>query len=269
MALSAALHIHTASRNGKTILKNCYYKPPFKIADVTEDKKQQRLELMLMSSSPGMLDGDKYDVLIEVGAHCSLQLTTQSYQRLFNMKQGASHKMEVRLGSGAFFNYLPHPAVPHENSDYRSNNKIYLSDDSTLLWAETISCGRKLNGELFRFRQYHSVTEIFMNDRLVVKENLLIKPSEINVAGIGFMEGFTHQATLLYIKQNIDAKELSAVLNDHHSSQQNITYGITALPVSGMLVRIMGYSAEQLFDNVKQLSIIMGSFTIKRAAYAG
>jgi urease accessory protein len=269
MALNAALHIHTASRNGKSVLKHSYCTPPFKIADITEDKRQSRLDLMLMSSSPGMLDGDKYDVLIDIGEHCALQLTTQSYQRLYNMKHGALHTMVVQLGKGASFSYLPHPAVPHEGSDYRANNKIYLCDDSTLLWTELVNCGRKLNGELFRFRQYHSTTEIFLNHRLVVKENLLINPSEMNIAGTGFMEGFTHQATLLYIKQNIDVKELGSVLDDHLSSQQNITYGITALQVSGLLVRIMGYSAEQLFDSIKQLASIIGCLTIKRGAYAG
>lgn len=273
MALNAALHIQTVLHNGNTVLKRSFCTPPFKIADVTEDKKQQSLELMLMSSSPGMLDGDKYDVLIEVDEHCSLQLTTQSYQRLFSMKQGALHEMKVQLARGASFKYLPHPGVPHEGADYKVNNRIYLSDDCTLLWGEIISCGRKLNGELFRFRQYHSTTEIFMNGRLVVKENLLIRPLDMNVTGIGLMEGYTHQATLLFIKENIDVKELSDVLDDHLSSQQNIIHGITALPVSGVLIRIMGYKAEQLFDCVKQLAVISESSPVKnnskRVVYAG
>lgn len=264
MALNAALHIQTALRNGITILKHSYCTPPFKIADITEDRKQQQLELMVMSSSPGMLDGDKYDVLIEVEEDCSLKLTTQSYQRLYNMKQGASHQMKVQLNKGASFTYLPHPSVPHEDAVYKSSNKIYLSDGCMLLWAEIISCGRKLNAEIFRFRQYHSITEIFINGRLSVKENLLIKPVERNVSAMGFMEGFTHQATLLLIRESTNVKELFVVLDEYLSCQENITYGITALPVSGALVRIMGYKAERLFDCVKQLAALIDSFSEKQ-----
>lgn len=268
MALNAALHIQTALRSGITILKRAYCTPPFKIADITENKKQQCLELMLMSSSPGMLDGDKYDVVIEVDKDCSVQLTTQSYQRLYNMKQGALHEISLRLNSGASFKYLPHPAVPHEGAVYKAKNKIFLSNGCTLLWAEIISCGRKLNGEMFRFDRYHAITEIFIDDRLSVKENLLIKPSEKNVAVIGLMEQYTHQATLLYIKENIDVKDLADIVDENLSSQQNITYGITALPVSGILVRIMGHKAEQLFDCVKQLAAVIES-SKKIAGHAG
>ena len=41
---------------------------------------------MLMSSSPGILDEDKYLMKIEVAEGCALKLHTQSYQRLFTMK---------------------------------------------------------------------------------------------------------------------------------------------------------------------------------------
>ena len=57
------------------------------MANITEDKTGATLQLMLMSSSPGILDGDEYKIKIELEENCSLQLHTQSYQRLFNMKQ--------------------------------------------------------------------------------------------------------------------------------------------------------------------------------------
>ena len=53
--MNAQLHIQTALRNGITYLKNCYATPPFKLANITEDKQSHELQLMLMSSSPGIL----------------------------------------------------------------------------------------------------------------------------------------------------------------------------------------------------------------------
>ena len=69
---------------------------------------------------------------IELEENCSVQLHTQSYQRLFNMKNGAVQQMEVALGKNASFYYLPHPTVPHENSNYSVRNKIYLADNCVL-----------------------------------------------------------------------------------------------------------------------------------------
>jgi urease accessory protein len=91
------VHIQTAARDGITRLKQVYCTPPFKVADITEDKKGNMLHVMLMSSSPGILDGDEYHLKIDVDEHCHLQLHTQSYQRLFHMKKGAQQQMQVHL----------------------------------------------------------------------------------------------------------------------------------------------------------------------------
>src|SRR5438067_11289091 len=108
MALKGKLHIETMLRNDKTFLKKSFSTPPFKIADVTEDKKQKALRLMIMSSSPGVLDGDEYHVELDVKEGCKLEWQTQSYQRLFQMKKGASQTMQVNLLQGASSIYLPH-----------------------------------------------------------------------------------------------------------------------------------------------------------------
>ena len=98
-----------------------------------------------------------------------------------------------------FICYLPHLSVPHEGSDFTARNKIYLVDNCSLVWGEVLTCGRKLNGEVFLFSKYHNVTEIFLNNKLIIKENLLIQPGQINVNAIGQLEGYTHQASLIYL----------------------------------------------------------------------
>ena len=119
----------------------------------------------------------------------------------------ASQTLEVHLqASGSSFCFLPHPVVPHETSDFSANNKIFLTDNCSLIWGEVLTCGRKLSGEIFKFSKYHSVTEIFINDKLVIKENLLIKPSVIDVNAIGQMEGYTHQATLICLDDKLIVK---------------------------------------------------------------
>ena len=62
----AELHIQTALRKQVTFLKKAYFTPPLKVADITEDKKEKTLQLMIMNSSPGVLDEDKYQMKIEL-----------------------------------------------------------------------------------------------------------------------------------------------------------------------------------------------------------
>lgn len=253
----ATLHIQTARRKNSTYLKNSYCTTPFKIANITEDKRAGILHLMLMSSSPGILDGDQYQLKIELEEGCALQLHTQSYQRLFNMKRSASQSLEVYLASHSSFCFLPHPSVPHAQSAFKSTNKIYLSGSCSLVFGEILTCGRKLNGEVFRFSKYHNITEVFLDNKLIVKENLLIEPANINLDEMGQLEGFTHQASLIYLHATAKIKPLCAAVNEFLEKQTGVVFGITEAPVNGMIIRILGQKAEQLHTCLKMIAAIL------------
>lgn len=253
----AKLHIETIFKNGITQLKQSYSTPPFKIANITEDKSSPLLQLMLMSSSPGILDEDEYELKIELGENSSLQLHTQSYQRLFNMKKMAKQLMEVNLEKNSSFVFLPHPSVPHENSVFATTNKFYLSAGCRLIWGEILTCGRKLNGEVFLFSKYHSLTEVFINTKLIIKENLLMQPSLIDPTAIGQLEGFTHQASFIFLDEKTNCIDAADTIYKYLSLQQEIVFGITAAPVNGLIIRLLGYKAEQLHNCLKTVTKII------------
>lgn len=270
--MKAQLTIQVCVRSGITCLEQSYSTAPFKLANITEDKRSKQLQLVLMSSSPGILDGDEYKIKIEMGEGAELALHTQSYQRLFNMKTGAGQIMEVFLQKSASFIYLPHPAVPHNNSIFLSKNKIYLSDHCRLVWGEIITCGRKLNGEVFRFSKYHNITEVFINGKPVIKENLLMQPLLVNPDLIGQLEGFTHQASFIYVDEKADCIAANNALYEYLSLQKEIVFGITSAPVNGLLIRLLGYKASQLYDCLHEINRILSTFIHKKdttVVYAG
>ncbi len=255
----AKLHIQTKLRNNFTVLKEAYCTPPFKIANISEDKKDRTLQLMLMTSSPGILNGDEYQIKIDLEQGCSLNLHTQSYQKLFTMKNEASQTFEVNLDCNSSFCYLPHPTVPHESSNFRSINKVFLSSNCTLVWGEVLTCGRKLNGEIFQFSKYHNLTEIFLNRKLIIKENLLLQPSKINLNAIGQLENYTHQASLIYLDEKAEVKSLIQSINTFLSRQLQVIFGVTETQKNGLMVRMLGFKAEQLHNCLIQISNLIGS----------
>ncbi len=262
----AELHIETKLRDNCTHLKKVYATPPFKIADVREDKRDKTLQLMVMSSSPGILDGDEYHIKVDLDEDCALDLQTQSYQRIFNMQNSALQQMEVNMNVGSSFCYLPHPSVPHENADFTARNKISLSNNCRLIWGEVLTCGRKLNGEVFLFTKYHNLTEIFLNGKLIIKENLLMKPKQINVSTIGQLEGYTHQASLIFLDEKANVKSLKESIAALLTEQSGISHGITEAPKNGLIVRILGQKAEQLHNCLKTIAGIIN--TQQTIAYA-
>lgn len=255
--MKSNLDIQIFLRDGISQLGKCFFSPPFKIMNITEDKQAEKLDLMLMSSSPGILDEDEYVIKIDIEEGCSLQLHTQSYQRLFNMKKGATQSMEVTIQNNASFIYLPHPAVPHENSIFTAKNRINLSDNCYLIFGEILTCGRKLNGEVFQFSKYHNITEVFVNNKLIIKENLMMQPSLKDVNAMGQMEGYTHQASFIYINESIDKKIICDQVYEFLLTKKEIAFGVSLTHGNGILVRLLGYKAEQLYDYLKSITTLI------------
>ncbi len=132
-----------------------------------------------------------------------------------------------------------------------------MSGNHNLIWSEIITCGRKGSGEEFKFTRYHNVTNVYLNKKLVVKENVLLEPFKKNVHAIGQLEGYTHQSTLLFIDDQADIKKISGECKELLSGTEDITFGISTLPVNGLIFRILGYGGEKLFScNNKLASLI-------------
>ena len=251
------LKIVTGYRNGASWLRESYYTRPFKLADIGIYRADKSLCLMLMSASPGMLDGDDYRMHITISAHTRLQLQTQAYQRLYSMEHGASLHMQVDVEENALFSYIPHPVVPHAGASFEGHNKITLRENSRLIWGEILTCGRKLCGEAFQFRLFHNLTEIYYRGKLVLKDNLYIQPERINVFALGQMEGFTHQATLIYADTRPEAASMADDLLALLSEEEDIAYGISQSAAPAIVLRILGNGAEQLFACLRKMESLL------------
>lgn len=267
--MNGVLHFVTGFKNGRTFLKSVYNTPPFKLADISGNRPARKLQLMLMSASPGVLEGDNYKIKIELAEGTEVDLATQSYQRLFQMEKGAAQSMEVYMANHASFTYLPYPVVPHKLSSFSTQNKVFLSTHCTLIWGEVLTCGRQLNGETFSFTRYHNKTEIFLHGKLVVKENLFLQPAAININCMGQLEGYTHQASFIFINEDAPVRELYTKISERLNKESEIAFGVSLLPVNGLSVRLLGYRGEQLHNCLKQLAHLTFdiSSSIKQVAY--
>ena len=265
MQMNSYVHIVAGHKHQKTYLKNSYCDHPFKLANVTEDKSGDLLRLMITSTSPGVLDNDHYHIKINVQEDAKMYLTTQGYQRLFTMNNQASQNMNVEVGNNSSFHFLPHPNVPHKASSFSSVSNIRLCKNHHLIWSEIITCGRKLSGEEFIFKRFHSVTNIYLYNKLVVKENVLLEPFKNNMHTIGQLEGYTHQSTLLFIDDKFDMVKLLGSCKSLLSPFEDIAYGISRLPVNGLIFRVLSNKAEKLFKINNSLALLIHKLKDKNA----
>jgi urease accessory protein len=243
------LKIVSGYKEGRSYLKDTFYTRPFRVANICEDKSDPSLYLMIMSSSPGMLDNDHHDINIHVETGSRLLLESQSYQRLFNMECGAQQFMEISLEPGSAFSYIQYPVVPHENSIFKAHNIVHLSDKCSYTFGEIVTCGRKHSGEEFRYSKFQNLTEVFFSNKLILKDNVLLQPLITDVHGLGQMEGFTHQGTLMHV--HIGDTDIESAIESAYTflqSQPDIAFGVSQPFADCMMIRILGNGGEQIYN---------------------
>ena len=254
----STLKIEVEERNGKSFLRDAYVTQPFRIVPVGQYKSDGASYLMIMSSSPGILSGDAYDIQVNVKENARLQLQSQSYQRLFNMEDSASQVMNVKMKKGTSFSYVPHPVVPHEASTFKSYNKITIDDDCDLTISEIITCGRKHYGEEFKYAHFQNLVEVYHHDRLILKDNVLLKPEIMPLESMGLLEGFTHQGTLIYLNtRNEDVEDKIEYFFKELEGLEDVSFGVSALQAKGFVIRILGNGGEQMFDFFRKVQAVL------------
>lgn len=243
------MNITVAQRKGNSYLKDAYVTQPFRIVPVGQYRRDNGSYLMIMSSSPGLLDKDDHQIKINLQEHTKLQLQTQAYQRLFQMREGSRQTTEITMEKGTAFSFVPHPVVPQNASSFISHNVVKMGRDCHFLLSDIITCGRKLTGELFEYNHFQNLTEIYFEGKLVVKDNVLLQPQIMPINQLGILEGYTHQATLIYVNTaGYAIEEWIERFYEKYHTMKGIAFGISKLSTDGFMIRVLGNGAEMLFD---------------------
>lgn len=257
--MDSAIKISVCVEEEKSVMKDSFYNMPYKIVPYGSQRENQHLELIIMSSSPGIMDEDHLKIDIQVGAEANLHLYSQSYNKLHPMKTGASQHTEVAVGQNALFQYIPYPITPFKDSIFHTVNEVRMEKGSTLLWGDIICAGRVHREEIFQFEKLHSTTKIYKEGKIVYIDNQVLKPKEQPIEKMLFHEGYTHQATLIIASDLAGAfkKELDEIFRGEY---EDITFGFTMSANDMILVRALGNNGDLLYNFLKTVASMCTDF---------
>ncbi|WP_316820352.1 urease accessory protein UreD [Pedobacter gandavensis] len=257
--MDSAIKISVCVEEGKSVMKDSFYNMPYKIVPYGSQRENQHLELIIMSSSPGIMDEDQLKIDIQVGAKANLHLYSQSYNKLHPMKTGAAQYTQVSVGEDALFQYIPYPITPFKDSIFHTVNEVRMEEGSTLLWGDIICAGRVQREEIFQFEKLHSTTKIYKEGKIVYIDNQVLKPKEQPIDKMLFHEGYTHQATLIIASDFAGAfkKELDEIFRGEY---EDITFGFTMCANDMILVRALGNNGDLLYNFLKTVASMCTDF---------
>lgn len=149
------LAIHAALIGDRTRLLFLRCQAPLQVlrAAYTEPELPGFAAVTICSPAGGVLQGDRLCIEVALDAGAQLRLETQSATRLYAMPDGsASGQVSLKLGPGAFLEYVPDPLIPYADACYRQRSVWEVDESATLIAGEVITAGREARGERARYR---------------------------------------------------------------------------------------------------------------------
>ncbi len=192
------LYIRAENRDGRTVITESSFTSPLKTA--SPFYRGDFTEVMMMSASAGMLEGDEYDIRIHVCSGASLKFTGQSFDKIFKCSEGGKiiRRVKINVEGGGRLVYMQQPAIPFGGSRFYGEMDIRLRSDSVFVLQDIVSCGRAAMDERFSFSEYRSRISVKLDGRLVFLDNVKLVPDDFRPDGTGFYEGFTHSG-MMYV----------------------------------------------------------------------
>ncbi|MDF2387863.1 urease accessory protein UreD [Nostoc ellipsosporum NOK] len=152
-------------RLGQTIVNHQYTAYPLRVSPVfrLDDADSDRAYLYIMTTSPGLLAGDRLNISLQLAANTSLYITDQAATKVHSMPiQGskATTNYQIEIGEQATLEFVPEPIILFTDATLEQTTNIKIHPTGKLFFSEIILPGRLARGEIYQFNHYFNRLQV-------------------------------------------------------------------------------------------------------------
>ncbi len=241
--MNGRLALRVGLEKGRSTLLEAHCEFPLQILR-PQRAADEWLQLILLTPSGGLLDGDELQAEIVVERGAELELRTQAATQLHSGR--SSQTWSMCLHEGASLSYVPHALVPHAGATHRTRLSIAMAGSARLLVAEAVAPGRTHLGELFAYDELCSDLDVLRDGTLVARERQVVQPRASMLCSQLGPYGYFASAYLI----GPDAEPFDASTMPITSVVQ---FGVSELALGGLCMRLL---AQRAFDIEEVLAAI-------------
>jgi len=192
-------------------------------------------------------------------------------------KNYASQIVNITVGEGSFFEYIPDQIIPFRNSRFYQQVELNVHDNATMIYSEVIVPGRVASGEAFEYDICYIKTVVKNHlGRPRFMDTVKLEPKNENPKTEGILGNFKVVGTTYIVTKESFVKDLQYEISEQIKSVEGkgkILGGNSVLPAKqGIIIRILGNSVEDvkkiIFDvlRIARKQIVGASFSGTRKA---
>jgi urease accessory protein len=205
---------------------------------------------MLLNPTGGILGGDVLTTRVELAAGAHACLTTPSATRVYRTsRHSALQETRINLAKGAALESLPDHVIPSAGASFRQHLCVNFAPGARAILFDSFAAGRIAHGERWKFRDFDSRTEIFLEGKPVYLNRTLVEPFRRSPPECIALDEFNYVANAILVADEFQdwprlLSELAAALD----SLPAIYGGVSLLAHSGCVVRFLARTASDLVE---------------------
>ncbi|TBR09966.1 MAG: urease accessory protein UreD [Candidatus Nitrosotenuis sp.] len=214
----------------------------------------------MVSSSGGILQGDKYAIDVTLEKDALAHITTQGATRIYGMNvSNAIQVVNVTLDDGAYLEFIPDQIIPYKDSRFYQEISFKVHDNATMIYSEIVSPGRIGMGEIFDYDIcYLRSTGKNHKGELRFTDYTKIEPKKMNLQSFGLLGQKQITATMYILAKTKDVETIIKTLENQIKNSSEIEIGwSTMTKENGVLLRILGSATRDVIRLVYDITKIV------------
>ncbi|MDI9218438.1 MULTISPECIES: urease accessory protein UreD [Clostridium] len=240
-------------KNENTVISEKKFDGLIKVSPTIHLDSEKISTYFIVGLGGGYVEGEKYKYSINLKEDSRSIITTQSSTKVYKCVNGKKTEQEtlINLEKNSILEYITDSVILYKNAIYKQVNNIYMDESATLIYSDGITSGWSKEGNPFQYSNAQLKTNVYVNNKMVLLDNLLVNPREDDVTKLGFFEGYQNFGTLLVINKNINVEIIEELRNDIKNLNLPICFGISELEVKGFVLRVLGNLTQNIESAIK------------------
>ena len=247
---SGELHLDYARQGPKTVITEAHCTTPWHFVPPIYLDESGSAYTLLLNPSGGLVGGDRLSVRMTLGPESHVLVSAPSANRVYRSPSEASAQIvDVTLGHGAVFEWLPEPTIPFAGSRFRQAIHVKLHAGATVLLWDAIASGRIARGERWSFTSLENEVKISLHTGDQVMERYNLAP-EAERLGVGLAHVWNYVASFYMVGDQVPEdnwKRVEVGINRLLDAEQGIILaGVSQPAVPGLVVKVLARRATDL-----------------------
>lgn len=203
----------------------------------------------LLHLGGGYVEGEVYKNSITLKKDAKVIITTQAPTKVYKCeknKEASYQQTTIKMEENSVLEYISDSVILYKNAVYNQDTTIYMNKNSTLIYTDGITSGWSPDGAKFQYEGVRMRNKIYVDNKLLLLDNLQLNPREYDVTELGLLEGYVNFGTMVVVDSRITEEDVEKARELINALDLDVKFGVSSLESNGFIIRVLGNLTQEI-----------------------